>query len=188
LLSLWRQSSGILYSKLGCKHTLRPDLDFSTVAALGKPTAVVLGAFPGFSLPIHSADNEELFFHTKVPERWDGTTDLKFKVCVYLAGAETIGDVFKLQVSHAHIVCGGEVVPSGVTDVEVQQAVLTDREAQYDAYMLEFAIPAAGMSVGDKLGLRLRRIAATGTAIDGEIVIFDANLEYKRDKLGGAWN
>lgn len=188
LLSQWRQAAGILYPKISCKLTVRPDLDFATVAALGKPTAAVLGAFPGFSLPIYAADNEELFLHLKVPERWDGTTNPKLKVCCYLAIAETIGDVFQLQASYNSALCGGGVIPAGVTDVNVQQAVLTDREAQYNSYELEFTIPAAGLTAGDKLGIRIRRIAATGTAIAGEIVVFDTIVEFCRDKLGGVCN
>jgi len=177
----------MLYPKTEAKLTLRPDLDYTTITALGKPSSVILGAFPGFSLPVYAAD-EELFMSMKVPERWNGTTDLRFKVCVYLAGAEDIGDVFKLQTSYASTPCGAGIVPSAVTDVEVQQAVLTDRAAQYDTYELEFAIPAAGLSVKDKLGIRIRNIVATGTPITGEIVVFDTILELKRDKLGGVWS
>jgi len=48
----------------------RPDLDFSTVRANGKPTHVSRGEFEGFSLPVFSADDEELFFDMCVPGRW----------------------------------------------------------------------------------------------------------------------
>ena len=177
----------MLYPKTEAKLTLRPDLDYTKVTACGKPSSVRLGAFTGFSLPVYAAD-EELFMSLKVPERWNGITDMKFKVCVYLAGPEDIGDVFKMQVSYASTPCGAGIVPSAVTDVEVQQAIITGRVSQHDTYELEFAIQAAGLNVKDKLAIRIRNIVATGTAITGEIVVFDTILELKRDKLGGIWS
>lgn len=48
----------------------RPDLDFSTVRANGKPTHVSRGVFEGFSLPVFAADDEELFFDICIPNRW----------------------------------------------------------------------------------------------------------------------
>jgi len=48
----------------------RPDIDFTTIRAQGKPTWVTRGIFGGFSLPIYAADNEELFFDMCIPNRW----------------------------------------------------------------------------------------------------------------------
>jgi len=48
----------------------RPDLDFSTVRANGRPTHVTRGIFEGFSLPVFAADDEELYFDICVPNRW----------------------------------------------------------------------------------------------------------------------
>ncbi|MDD5220913.1 MAG: hypothetical protein PHV11_10125, partial [Candidatus Bipolaricaulis sp.] len=50
----------------------RPDLDYTTITAQGKPTWVTRGVFGGYSLPIYAADNEELFFELCVPDRWVG--------------------------------------------------------------------------------------------------------------------
>jgi len=49
---------------------IRPDLDFTSVRALGVPTYVTRGLFYAFSLPIYGADNEELFFDACIPDRW----------------------------------------------------------------------------------------------------------------------
>jgi len=51
----------------------RPSLDFSSVRANGKPTWVTRGLFGGFSLPVFSADDEELYFEMCTPGRWAGT-------------------------------------------------------------------------------------------------------------------
>lgn len=50
----------------------RPDLDFSSVIANGKPTWVGRGIFGGFSLPVYAADDEELSYNTCIPNHWEG--------------------------------------------------------------------------------------------------------------------
>ena len=123
-----------------------------------------------------------------MPERWDGITDINLIISVYLAGAEDIDDTFKLQISYNSTPLSNAIIPDNLTDIEVQQSILTGRAAQYNAYHLAFLIPVDGISGGDKLGVRLRRIASTGTEINNEIVAFDAILEFRQDKLGGLWS
>jgi len=57
---------------------VRPDLDFSSITAQGKPTFVTIGAISGYSLPIYNNDNEELFFRFSIPRRWDGASIVEY--------------------------------------------------------------------------------------------------------------
>ena len=169
---------------------LRAEMDYTAQIAHTKPTQVAIGVFKGFSFPIYAADNEELFFRETVPERWDGASDIVFHVKIALVNTEDVGDVFKFQLSWEHAV-EGEPVPVTSNDVEVQQAVLTDRNAQYDEYILTFTIDhnidGAGNEIKahELLSARLRRIAATGTAVDNEIIVLNWHTHYDTDKMFG---
>jgi len=170
--------------------TLRAEMDHVAQVAQAKPTQITLGAFKGYSFPIFNSDDEQLWFRETVPERWGGASDIVFHVKVALANTEDVGDVFKFQLSWEHAVAG-EPVPVTSNNVEVQQAVLTDRNAQYDEYMLTFTIDhnidGAGNEIKahELLGARLRRIAATGTAVDNEIIVLDWHTHYPVNKMFG---
>jgi len=173
--------------KTNLSLALRPDLNFSKVSALGKPTVVIHGSASAFSLPIYSSDNEELYFSIKTPRRWDGTTDIKVNVYCYLTGAEDVGDKFNLQFSWNYNNCSG-VLSGTPTDLTTETTVLTGRNAQYDVYCVEFTLDASGMTAGTILTGRLRRLDASGSEVTNEIAIFDWNIYFKRDKLGAKWS
>ena len=165
--------------------TLRADMDYRNVTALGKPTSVVVGACSGFSMPIYAADDEELFFSENVPGRWDGTSDIIFHVLVALAAAETPGETFKFQLSWNQI---GEpdIVPVATHDVTHEITVVDG--TQYATYMLEFIIDYnvdAGDVIlsHDVLCCRLRRVASAGDEVDGEVIVSDWHTLYFVDKL-----
>ena len=159
-------------------------LQSSSVIAQGKPTAVTLGAFSGYSLPVYNNDNEELFFGLKMPRRWDGTTNPVVYVMCHLASAEDVGDKFKLQLSYASKSYDSGVISNAVNDVEVETTLLTGRASQYDTYVVAFTIDATKICAGCLLEARLRRIASAATAITGEVIITDVYINMKRDKLG----
>lgn len=154
---------------------LRAEMDYTTQIAHTKPTQVAIGVFKGFSFPIYNTDNEELFFRETVPGRWNGASDIVFHVKVALANTEDVGDNFKFQLSWEHAI-KEEVVPATSNDVEVEQAVLTGRNAQYDEYFLTFTIDhnidGAGNEIKahELLAARLRRIDATNPDVDNEIM------------------
>lgn len=167
--------------------TMRPDIDFGTVQAHGKPTSVTIGAFQGFSLPIYAADNEELFISYTVPGRWDGVSDITVHILVALSAGEDVGDNFKFQLSWNHA-ADGDVVPVATHDVLVEQAVLAGRNAQYDAYELSFTLDydvdtPDDVVAHDRLGMRLRRIDATDPDVTNEIIVLDWHLEIPVDKM-----
>lgn len=166
--------------------TLRPSLNYTNVTARGKPTLVMRGATAGFSLPIYNSDNEELYFKVTTPKRWDCVTDPIMKVLCYLSSAETANDDFQLQLSVGKVTPNG-VVGDSVTDIEVETNIPDAYKAQYTAYSVEFTIDASALDLdyGDAITGRLRRIAAEGTEIEGEIVIVDWRIEFKTNKVFG---
>ena len=165
--------------------TLRPDLDFSTVTAQGKPTRITYGAYQGYSLPIYAAD-EELFFNINVPGRWDGASDITLDVLVCLSQIEDINDDFNLQCSWANSEIG-EPILNTTTDVPVETNLSAGRVAAYDTYEIKFTIDYdadAGNHIiwHDDLALRLRRLAVAGTEITGEVIVLDYHLHFIVDK------
>ena len=170
--------------------TLRAEMDYTAQIAQSKPTQVSIGVFKGYSFPIYAADNEELFFRETIPERWDGVSDIVFHVKVALADAEDVGDSFKFQFSWEHAV-EEEAVSATSNNVEVEQAVLTGRNAQYDEYVLTFTIDydidGAGNEIKahELMAARLRRIDASDPDVTNEIIVLNWHTHYQVDKTFG---
>lgn len=171
--------------------TLRPEIDFTAQLAHSKPTQVTIGIFKGFSFPIYNNDNEELFFRQRVPQRWDGVSDIMFYAGVCLSAAEDVGDYFKFRFAWEHTSVGKEV-PTTSNNVDVEQAVLVGRNAQYDLYRLDFTIDydidGVGNEIasGDLLVGRLYRIDATNPDVSNEIILLNWATEYTVDRMFGA--
>lgn len=163
---------------------LRPDLDFETVRAFGKPTWVTRTVFGGFSLPIYAADNEELFFEICVPNRWDGTSDTHVHIDCWITDAQdAVNDAFNLRVAYEHYESGVDVVPLTSTNVDVETT--TGIAVAFQSYQISFDIVAGDMLVDDMLSFRLYRIAVVlGNEIDGEIVINHVGAIFNCDKVG----
>jgi len=174
------------------KLTLRPVLEAIDQIAHSKPTQVEIGIFKGFSCPIYSADNEELFYNLRIPYRWDGASDILVCLEVALADAEDVGDTFKFQLSWEHTMANG-AVPVTSNNVEVQIAVVTGRTAQYSTYHVHFTIDydidGAGNEITEdcNLGFRFRRIASSGTEVDNEIIVIDNVVDFQIDKIFANW-
>lgn len=167
---------------------VRPDFDFTSITALGKPTAVTIGANNGFSLPIYNSDKEELFFSVIVPCRWDGKSDITCEVVIALAGAEDVGDTFSFQLSWAIVEKSSDTLSASTQDIVYNGAVLTGRTAQYSVYTATFTIDydtIVGKPIvcRNLLNLRLRRITAGGTQISNEIIALAPTLRFKVDKM-----
>ncbi len=167
---------------------MRPDLDYTVITAQGKPTQVVVGVFHGYSMPVYAAgQNEELFFNIHVPGRWDEASNPIVHLLVALAGAEDVNDNFKFQISWEHLT-EEDAISVTSHDVEVEQAVLTDRNAQYSTYELQFTIDydvdtPDNLADHDDLAFRLRRIDATNPDITNEVIILDYHVEFRVDKM-----
>ena len=173
--------SGLAYIEL------RPDLDRCTIIGQGKPTQVTRGIYKGYSLPVYSADNEELYNDMCVPSRYDEASDIIVHLYCWLAGAEDTKN-FKLQLSWEHYTPGTDTVPATSNDVEVQTATGASA-AQFQSYVVSFTIDydidTPDDIIGDDIiGMRLRRIAATTNECAGEIVINHLGVIFRRDKLG----
>lgn len=169
---------------------VRPDLDYTVITAQGKPAQVVIGVFHGYSMPIwNDAANsdEQLFFNLNVPGRWDEASDIIVHLLVALSGAEDVNDNFNFQLSWEHLT-EGDVVPATSHDVEVEQAVLAARNAQYSTYELQFTLDydvddPDDVADHDDLSMRLRRIDATNPDVTNEIIVLDYHVEFQVNKM-----
>ena len=169
------------------KLTMRPTLIGGRVGANSKPTAVTVGAHAGYSMPIFNNDAEDLYFRDYIPGRWDGASNIICTVICCLVATQT-GDVkkyFKLQLSWENQPSAGTLT-AGTHDLSNNDTCAVN-EAQYILHYPTFTIPynsySPNIAASDHLGLRLRRIAADGTAIAGEVIVIDTLLTYQVDKV-----
>lgn len=173
--------------------TRRPKVDIVHQVSHAVPDEVQRGVFFGYSMPVYNSDDEELFFKSYVPYRYDGESDPSFHIFCYLAGGEDVGDYFKFQLSWEGSAHSEIIVSNSTHDTTVEQAVLTGRNAQYSLYDLVFTldhdIGGAGSELagGSILGARLRRVDATNPDVDNEIVVVDWKIKYRINKLYGIW-
>jgi len=169
------------------KLTMRPTLVAGRIGALTKPTPVELGAHAGYSLPIYNSDDEELFFRDYIPGRWDGASNIVCTVICCLDTTQSGGVTknFKLQLSFENQPSAGTLT-AGTHDLS-NNVTCAVNEAQYILHYPTFTIPynsySPNIAASDHLGLRLRRIAADGTAIAGEVIVIDTLLTYQVDKV-----
>ncbi|MFA5692730.1 MAG: hypothetical protein WC907_03855 [Acholeplasmataceae bacterium] len=165
---------------------IRPEVELAHIAGVGKPTVVHHGASHGYSLPIYADNDEEIYMHDHIPGRWDSASDIVVTAKGYLGAAEDVGDSFRLQLSWSNKAMTSGVVPSTTTDINVETTLTEGRNAQYSAYKINFTIDwnllTPNIAIDDYLAMRLRRIAAVGTDIDGEFVIVDIVMTYRTNK------
>jgi hypothetical protein len=169
------------------KKYVHLEFDHTRTTGTAKPTEVIRGAISGFSLPIYAADDEELFSCTCIDPAWDGTTDPVVKLAVWLASAEDVNDDFNLQVSvEVFNPSTNEVVPTTTNDYAVETNVTVG--TQYASYFVSFTLDAdvIGMVAGEPMSIRIRRLAAAGTEIAGEVVVHGVVIEWTCNKLGQA--
>lgn len=154
---------------------LVPKIDYITQAASGKPTQISRGVHKGFSMPVYSADNEELFLQSIIPSRWDEADNIEIALLMSLSGAEDVGDKFKFQVSWDRVHEGDAVVDTSV-DVEVETTIIAGGSAIWSTYLALFTIDYDTanriINVGDFLSWRLRRITASSLEVSNEVVVW----------------
>jgi len=172
---------------------LRPELDANNIRVFTVPDEVTVpdpgGIYKGFSLPIWSDDNQELFFRQSVPFRWDGASDLIAAVTVALSAANT-DKKFQLQLAWEHF-AKDAVVPASANEVPSGDKA-TGTAAIYQTFTVQFTIQydidGAGNEIkaGEVLSARLRRVDADDIVneITGNVIILDWYVEYQRNKLG----
>jgi hypothetical protein len=166
---------------------IRPAWALGRVGAQVKPTEVQYGAWNFYQMPVYSNDDQELFWHMHIPGRWDGASNIIYKLFVALGGAsaEDVGDKFKFQLTWdwagpTHIASAGVA-----GTVPVEQDIITGRTAQYSVYELDFTIvwnADGNMLPGSILGGRIIRIASASPAIAASPLIMDHVLNFQIDR------
>jgi hypothetical protein len=176
------------------KLTLRPNLvQKQTKVSTNTPTEVYRGLNVGYSFPIWSSDNEELYFRMRIPNRWDGTTDPQLGVMCTITGAEDVGDKFRFQLEWQTTVCGGTTaMGTSTTAVTSEQTIITGGAAANTAYCIFFTLDADDganpIVSGEMLQGRLRRIAASASEVAGEICVWDFAVTWCVNKMFPVWS
>ena len=164
----------------------RPRIELSRVLSVGKPSIVFRGTIRGFSLPVYSSDNEELFLDLpNVPARWDGASDPVVYITGYLDTANT-SKKFKLACDWTYFSADDE--PDGTAVEQPYVEITTGTWGQYHTFTaaitLNYDVVAANaLAPGDFLQLRVYRIAASGDEIAGEVVVTGVAIKWRMDKL-----
>jgi len=172
---------------------VRLELDEAKIAGHGSPTNVQVGIFDGYSLPIWDAGgnvNEELYFISCIPNRWDGESHILLHIITALANANEAGNSYQLQVEWEHVTPNEEEIP--VTTHTTTFTRTIESNTQYECYEDPFLI-IYNADVGDdilpddQIAIRLRRIDVGGqlTELDGELIILHWGILVARGDLLG---
>lgn len=160
-----------------------PFLDENTANVAGKPTLVTRGLCKGYSLPEYT-NGEELFFRTRVPHNWDGTTNPWFVVITSISAAEDVGDLYKFQLEW---VSGDilNVIPDTITETLTDEITVANGTAHY-AEIVVFELDASTLVSGQCLQMRLRRVEPSVPldSVSNEIIVWHWDMRWKIDKLG----
>lgn len=171
------------------KLSMRPAFVAGSIAGAGKPTAVDVGVWAGYSMPISDGtDDEVLYWRLTVPGRWDGASDIIYTAIVCLSAAETEGDDFKFQLDWNHTDgITGAIDATTVQNLTDTGDCIADHNAQYSVFKLEFTIDwdidNPDIVAGDILAGKLFRIASGGTEVSNEIIVLDHWLTFTVDKV-----
>jgi hypothetical protein len=170
--------------------SMRPSFVAGKISGGGAPTAVSIGAYSGYSMPIWSTpanQYEELYWRLLVPGRWDGASDIAYNLVVALSAAEDVGDDFNFQLSWANIEPTTGAMSSSTTDVTVDTNITAGHSAQYSIFKLAFTIDwdivTPDIAISDLLVGRIRRVATAGTEVSNEVIVLDHQLVFQVDKL-----
>lgn len=174
-----------LLLQASARYSQRPFVfNYRRVTAQGKPTLVNQGIFFGFSLPTYAAD-EELFACVCIPPDWIGSVDPIVYVGGWLVSANN-AKKFNLQISWEHWTAGDDV-PATSHDVEVETTT-GNWNAKHSiklSFTVDYDVNTPNVLLaGDALGIRIRRLAASGDEIAGEVVVEGAIMVYQRGSFG----
>jgi hypothetical protein len=176
---------GIPFTGQTRRVAIRPAWALGRVGGTTKPTEVQLGAWNMYRMPVYNSDDQELFWHLHIPGRWDGASDISYKLHVALGDAEDAGDKIKFQLdwdwaSTAQVLSG---TPAASPTHEV--LVAAGRTAQYSVYEFDFTIDFNvdnTMTAGGVLAGRVLRIASGSPAISTSPLILDHVVNFIIDK------
>lgn len=178
------------------KLTMRPAVNMGLIGVKSKPVQVEVGAYQCFQMPIWDSGtnvDQELFYRERIPYRWDGASNINFKMLVALNSAETVGKKFKFQFSWNKTSVTDQI-SAAVVDASSEVTITTDHNAQYKTYSVPFTVvytdASSNIAARDMIAGRVRRVAnsgGAGTEIAGDILICDWVSEYQIDKLYGVW-
>lgn len=175
------------------KFTIRPRANMAVVGVKVKPVIILKGAWQYFRFPIYNTDEQELYYTTRCPYRWDGTTNPVFKILCGIESANDVGKEFQFQLSWNNTSVTGLLVDTTLDVLSGDIPVTTDHAVAFSAYSAAFTLDLDGalqqnLVARNNMSFRLRRVAVTdGTEITGNCFVTDAIIEFALDKVYGNW-
>lgn len=161
--------------------SVTPFLDENSANVANKPSLVCRGIFCGYSLPEYAAD-EELKFRMRVPHEWDSVSNPWFVAITSISAAEDVDDKYKLQLEwQSEDIL--HVIPDTTQEILTDEITVVDGSAFY-AEIIAFELDATTILRGQNLQARLRRIAASASSVDNEIIVWHWDTRWKRSRLG----
>lgn len=148
-------------------------LNIAKIAINSKPSLDILGVTAGYSMPVYSNDDEELYFSRFIPVYWDGESDFEVHIRCHLQEANA-NKKFRFELCWQHLVVGE---PVGTTCNQVYCEIDTGDAPQYQSFEMVFPIQYDIDGIGEEIGeherivMRLRRVAASSDEISGEVVV-----------------
>jgi hypothetical protein len=175
------------------KLQYRPHLINKASKTAGVPTEIYRGCNVGYSMPIWNTSDEEIYFRMRIPNRWDGTTDPQMGIVTTLIGAEDVGDKYRFQMEWQTTQgIGTSTIGATTSSVTSETTVKTGGTAQYSSYFMFFTLDADDgtnpIIAGRMLQTRLRRIAASGSEVAGEIGVWDCVSMWCVNKMYPVWS
>ena len=156
-------------------------LDENTANIANKPSLVSRGLFSGYSLPEY-ASGEELLFRMRVPHKWDGSTNPWFVAITSISANEDIGDKYQFQLEYASEDILHIIPDNGVENITCE--VTVSNGSAYYAEIIAFELNTSTLVSGQNLQMRLRRIAASSSSVDNEIIIWHWDTRWHMDRFG----
>lgn len=170
---------GIIYSD--CWVSREPFLDENTANVANKPTLVSRGLFQGYSLPEYTG-GEELYFRTRVPHRWDGSTNPWFVAITSISANEGVGDKYKFNLSWVSEDIE-HIIPDNTCETITCEVTVANGSAYY-AEIISFELDATTIVAGQNLQARLRRVPASSSSVSNEVVVWHWDIRWLFEKLG----
>lgn len=145
------------------------------------PTYIYRGIRRGLSFPIYASVNENVLFTSRVPFRWDGSTNIHIYFISSTSGAEDVGDKYRFQLSWESSDVG-DIIPATTTETLLDEVTLTTVDA-FRSYILDFELTSTTIVSGQNIQFELRRVAASALEVTAEPIIWHWDARFKMNQI-----
>lgn len=152
--------------------------------AADPPTLVTKGVFRGW---LFDAVAEKRTFVVRVPQNWQGATDLRFRLWYLLNQAEAPGDDVEWDGEWRALTPGADKAgqpatvpasPWGTTDIGADPEAIDDGGLHYTDFVIDHDDLTNPVAAGDVLALTINRKTVGGAGLVGGVVAIRAELHF----------